>query len=78
MTPPPPIITLFVIAPMIMKSGTCMKLHVFYTTATKSFVASLVLRNDDVITCILAIFCRFPGRSRDRSFVRSFSTGRDV
>ena len=42
------------IAPMITKFGTVMKLHVFYTMETKSFVISLLLRNYDVITCILA------------------------
>ena len=40
-----------VIAPMIMKFGTGMKLDVFYTMATKHL---LLLRNYDVITCILA------------------------
>ena len=44
----------FVVAPMIMKFGTGMKLDVFYTMLTKGFVTSLLLRNDDVITCILA------------------------
>ena len=43
-----------VIAPMIMKYGTGIKLDVFYTMATKRFVTSLLLRNYDVITCILA------------------------
>ena len=42
-----------VIAPMIMKFGTGMKLDVFYTMVTKKFVASLLLRHYDVITCIL-------------------------
>ena len=37
-----------VIAPMIMKFGTGFKLDVF-----KKFVTSLLLRNYDVITCIL-------------------------
>ena len=41
------------IAPMIMKFGTGMKLDVFYTTITKTFLMSLLLRNYDVITCIL-------------------------
>ena len=43
-----------VIAPMIMKFGTVIKLDVFYTMITKNFVTSLLLRNYDVITCILA------------------------
>ena len=43
-----------VIAPMIMKFGTGIKLDVFYTMVTKQFVTSLLLRNYDVITCILA------------------------
>ena len=43
-----------VFAPMITKSGTAMKLDVFWTLATNSFVTSLLLRNYDVITCILA------------------------
>ena len=43
-----------VIAPMIMKFGTGVKLDVFYTTVTKKFVTSLLLRHYDVITCILA------------------------
>ena len=43
-----------VIAPMIMKSGTAIKLDVFYTMVTKMFVTSLPLRSDGVITCILA------------------------
>ena len=43
-----------VIAPMIMKFGTGIKLDVFYTMVTKKFVTSLLLRNYDVITCILA------------------------
>ena len=41
-----------VIAPMIMKFGTDIKLDVFYTTVTKTFMTSLLLRNYDVITCI--------------------------
>ena len=44
----------FVIAPMIMKFGTGVKLDVFYTMVTKTFVTSLLLRHYDVITCILA------------------------
>ena len=43
-----------VIAPMIMKFGTGVKLDVFYTMVTKIFVTSLLLRHYDVITCILA------------------------
>ena len=43
-----------VIAPMIMKFGTGVKLDVFYTMITKEFVTSLLLRHYDVITCILA------------------------
>ena len=39
-----------VIARMIMKFGTDIKLDVFY----KKFVTSLLLRNYDVITCNLA------------------------
>ena len=39
---------------MIMKFGTGIKLDVFYTMITKKFVKSLLLRNYDVITCILA------------------------
>ena len=43
-----------VIALMIMKFGTSIKLDVFYTMVTKKFVTSLLLCNYDVITCILA------------------------
>ena len=43
-----------VIAPMIMKFGTGIKLNVFHTIVTKKFVTSPLLRNYDVITCILA------------------------
>ena len=43
-----------VIASMIMKFGTGIKLDVFYTVVAKKFVTSLLLRNYDVITCILA------------------------
>ena len=43
-----------VIAPMIMKFGTVIKLDVFYTTVTKKFVTRLLLRNYDVITCTLS------------------------
>ena len=39
-----------VIAPMIMKFGTGVKLDVFYTVVTKNFVTSLLLRHYDVIT----------------------------
>ena len=46
-----------VIAPMIMKFGTSVKLDVFYTMATKKFVTSLLLRYYDVTACILAM-CR--------------------
>ena len=49
-----PIITLVVIASRIMKFGTGIKLDVFYTMVTKKFVTSLLLRNYDVITFILA------------------------
>ena len=41
-------------APMILKFGTDIKLDVFYTMVTKLFVTSLLLRNYDLITCILA------------------------
>ena len=43
-----------VIAPMIMKFGTGIKFDVFYTVITRKFATSLLLRNYDVITCILA------------------------
>ena len=43
-----------VIAPMIMKFGTDIKLKVFYTMVTKNIVTLLLLLNYDVITCILA------------------------
>ena len=43
-----------VIALMIMKLGTGIKLDVLYTMVTKTFVTPLLLRNYDVITCILA------------------------
>ena len=39
-----------VVAPMIMKFGTGIKLDVLYTMVTKNFVTSLLLRNFDVIT----------------------------
>ena len=43
-----------VIAPMIMKFGTGVKLDVIYTMVTRNFVTSLLLRHYDVITCMLA------------------------
>ena len=43
-----------VVAPMIMKFGTGVKLDVFYKMLTKKSVTSLLLRHYDVITCILA------------------------
>ena len=43
-----------IIALMVVKFGTSIKLDVFYTMVTKQFVTSLLLRNYDVITCILA------------------------
>ena len=43
-----------VIALMIIKFGTGIKLDVFYPMLTKMFVTSLLLRNYNVITCILA------------------------
>ena len=43
-----------VIIPMIMKFGTGVKIDVFYTTVAIKFVTSLLLRNYDVKTCILA------------------------
>ena len=49
-----PIITLLLVAPMIMKFGTAIKLDVFHTMVTKKFVTSLLLRNYDVISCSLA------------------------
>ena len=42
-----------VIALMIMKFGTGVKLDVFYTMVAKRFVTSLPLRHYDVITSIL-------------------------
>ena len=42
------------LALMTMKFDTGIKLDVFYTMVTKRFVRSLLLRNYDVITCILA------------------------
>ena len=41
-----------VVAAMIMKFNTGMKLDMLYTMVTKKVVASLLLRNYDVITCI--------------------------
>ena len=43
-----------VIALMIMKFGRSIKLDVFYSMRTKKFVTSLLLRNYDVMTRILA------------------------
>ena len=40
--------------PMVMKFCTGIKLDVFYTTIAETFVTSLLLRNYDVIACILA------------------------
>ena len=51
---PPPHHTFVVIAPMIMKFGTDVKLDVFYTMVTKNIVTSLLLRHNDVISSILA------------------------
>ena len=42
-----------VISPMIIKFGTGVNLDVFFTMVTKKFVTSLLLRNYDVIACIL-------------------------
>ena len=50
---PPTHFNLVVIALIIMKFSRCMKLDVFYTMVAKKFVTSLLLRNYDVITCIL-------------------------
>ena len=49
-----PLHNFVVIAPVIMKFGTAVKLDVFYTMVTKRIVTSLILRHYDVITCILA------------------------
>ena len=49
----PPHHSFVVIAPMIMKLGTDIKLDVFYAMVRKNFVTSLLLRNFDVISCIL-------------------------
>ena len=43
-----------VIAPMIMKFDTNIKSDAFYTVVTKTFVKLLLLRNYDVVICILA------------------------
>ena len=43
-----------VVALMIMKFDTGIKLDAFYTMVTKQFVMALLLRNYNVITCILA------------------------
>ena len=43
-----------VVAAMVMKCSTDVKLDVFYTMVTKEFVTLLLLRYYDVITCILA------------------------
>ena len=43
----------FVIAPMILKFGTGVKLDVFYTVVTK-ICDMTIIRHYDVITCILA------------------------
>ena len=43
-----------VIAAMIMKFSTSIKLDVFYTMATERLVTPLLLRDYDIITCILA------------------------
>ena len=58
-TPPPPTppyhnFLVIALSPLIMKFGTGIKLGLFYTMVTKRFVTSLLLRNYDVITCILA------------------------
>ena len=42
-----------VIAAMIMKFGTGIKLDVFYTMGTKKIVTTLLLHNYGTITCIL-------------------------
>ena len=50
----PPHYNFVVNAAMIMKFDTGMKLDVFYIMAKKERMTSLLLRNYDVITCILA------------------------
>ena len=53
--PPPPHRNFVVIAPMIMRFDTGVRLDVFYTVVTKKkFVTLLRLHHCDVITCILA------------------------
>ena len=46
----PPHHNFVVIAPMIMKFGTVVKLDAFYTMVREKFVTSLLLRHYDVIT----------------------------
>ena len=53
----PPQHNIVVIAPMIMKFGTGINLDIFYTMVTKQTVTSLLLRNYDVIACILNCRC---------------------
>ena len=43
-----------VVAAMVMKFSTGVKLDVFYTMVTKEFVTLLLFHHHDVITCILA------------------------
>ena len=43
-----------VVAAMVMKFSTGVKLDVFYIMVTKEFVTLLLFRHYDVITCILA------------------------
>ena len=43
-----------IITLLLMKFGTCIKLDVFYIMITKNVVTSPLLRNYNVITCILA------------------------
>ena len=50
----PPHHNFVVVALMIMKFGTGIKLDVLYTVVTKKFVISPLLCDYDVITCILA------------------------
>ena len=50
----PPHHNFVVIAQMILKFGTDIKLHVFYTMVTFKVVTSLLLRNFYILTCILA------------------------
>ena len=51
--PPHPHHNFVAIALMVMKFGTVIKLDALYTMVTKKLVTSLLLRNYDVITCIL-------------------------